>query len=833
MKSALPNKSILQNTKLTDIKSVVDLKRVYPEQFDSIVNFSGKAKLLLKDDAVPFIDAPRKCPVHIRELLKSEIEKMVAMEVIKKVEEHTDWCSSLAYSTKKDGSLRICLDPQKLNDSLKRCPHKTPTVEELNPEFANAKVFSKLDAKTGYCSVHLEEESQLLTTFRTPFGRYCWRRLPFGLKVSQDIFQAKMDQIVESLPGVACIADDIVVHGKDERSHDENMIKLMNRATQRGLVFNSKKCFIKKDSISFFGNTYTAKGIQPDSAKISDIQNMPTPSNKEDLQRFLGMTNYLAQFIPRYADKAHTLRTLLKKDVPWTWDICYQKCFEELKQAISESACLKYYDTTLPVQIEVDASLKGLGVALVQEGRPVAFGSKSLNECQSNYSNIEREMLAVVYGILRYHTFLYGRSFTVVTDHKPLVTICTKPIHAAPPRLQRMLLKIQGYSYSIEYRPGADMVLADTLSRLPNPKNDGEVELDLRVDTSELDFEDPEHMTIAVINFPLEKQQVLREETARDPVLNELKSIVYQGWPDNIKQLPTDLRPYWAVRDELAVEAGVLFKGRRILIPKSMQEDIMSQLHEGHQGIEKTRRLARESVYWVNINSDIKKLCKSCGPCQEYQESNKREPLIPHEVPTRPWQFIASDLFEINHRQYLLTVDRYSQYPLVDAMPTVVSSQAVVKKIKMYCALFGRPDEIMTDNGPQYAAETFKTFTKEWGIVHITSSPHYARSNGFIERHVRHVKPIIRKGLKQGDDIQRALLNLRATPVDTRLPSPGEMLFGRPMTTLLPSHGLPGPEDQRQHMVSNQTYMKEHHDQSSGPELLPLYPGQQSALSTK
>jgi hypothetical protein len=166
-------------------------------------------------------------------------------------------------------------------------------------------------------------------------------------------------------------------------------------------------------------------------------------------------------------------------------------------------------------------------------------------------------------------------------------------------------------------------------------------------------------------------------------------------------------------------------------------------------------------------------------------------------------------------------------------MPTVVSSQAVVKKIKMYCALFGRPDEIMTDNGPQYAAETLQTFTKEWGIVHITSSPHYARSNGFIERHVRHVKPIIRKALKQGDDIQRALLNLHATPVDTRLPSPGEMLFGRPMTTILPSHGLPGPEDQRQHMVSNQTYMKEHYDQSSGPELLPLYTGQQIRIIDK
>ena len=177
-----------KNTPTTPIRSVADLMRLYPEQFDTIGNFPGKARLLLKDDEVPFIDAPRKCSINIKAKLKSELQKMVSQGIIRSVEELTDWCSSLAFSTKKDGSLRICLDPQRLNRSLKRCPHKIPTVEELNPEFANATVFSKLDAKAGYWSVYLEEESQLLTTFRNPFGRYCWLHLPFGLSTSRDIF---------------------------------------------------------------------------------------------------------------------------------------------------------------------------------------------------------------------------------------------------------------------------------------------------------------------------------------------------------------------------------------------------------------------------------------------------------------------------------------------------------------------------------------------------------------------------------------------------------------------------------------------------------------------
>lgn len=289
------NESRLGNARGTGIKQLkkistsAELKAAYPDQFDKIGNFSGTVKLFLKEDAQPFIDPPRKCSIHIKDKLKAELDKMVGQGVIRKVEEHTDWCSSLTYVTKKDGSLRICLNPQKLNASLRRCPHKIPTVEELNPEFAKAKIFSKLDAKAGYWSIHLHEDSQPLTTFQTPFGGYCWKCLPFGLSISQDLFQAKMDQILEGLRGVVSIADDIAVYGENEEEHDRNLINLMERAAEAGVVFNSEKCMIKQSSISFFGNLYTDKGIRPDPAKIRDIQKMPTPRNKDDLHRFMGM----------------------------------------------------------------------------------------------------------------------------------------------------------------------------------------------------------------------------------------------------------------------------------------------------------------------------------------------------------------------------------------------------------------------------------------------------------------------------------------------------------------------------------------------------------------
>nr|XP_054760675.1 uncharacterized protein LOC129266939 [Lytechinus pictus] len=219
--------------KQTPITSVRDLKQAYPNQFDAIGSFRGKAMLHVKDDAKPTIDAPRKCSVHLQDKIKAELDSMEQQGVIRKIEYHTDWCSSMTTVVKKDGSIRICLDPRRLNDALKRCPHKVPTLEEVQPVFAGAQYFSKLDAKAGYWSVHLSEECQDLTTFRTPFGRYCFQRLPFGLCTSQDIFQQHIDRIVQNVPGCICIADGIAIVGRTEEEHDMNLYLLRETASKK------------------------------------------------------------------------------------------------------------------------------------------------------------------------------------------------------------------------------------------------------------------------------------------------------------------------------------------------------------------------------------------------------------------------------------------------------------------------------------------------------------------------------------------------------------------------------------------------------------------------
>ena len=212
------------------VTSIADLKKQFPDKFDRIGSFEGKASLFLKRDAIPSIDLPRKCSIHLKARLQQELDTMENDGIIRKIEHHTDWCSSITTGVKKDGSLRFCLDPKRINDSLKRCPNKIPTLEELNPEFAEARVFSRMDAKAGYWSIHLDETSQEITTFRTPFGMYCYNRLPFGLCVSQDLFQQAMNRILARASACVGIADDVVVYGRDDAEHDKKLMRLVQVA---------------------------------------------------------------------------------------------------------------------------------------------------------------------------------------------------------------------------------------------------------------------------------------------------------------------------------------------------------------------------------------------------------------------------------------------------------------------------------------------------------------------------------------------------------------------------------------------------------------------------
>ena len=317
--------------------------------------------------------------------------------------------------------------------------------------------------------------------------------------MAQDIFQMRMDQITERLPGIIAIHNDICVFGKTQEQHDKHLLQLLKTASAKGIVFDSRQCQISKPQITFFGT----KEMKPDPIKTQTLQDLPIPETQKQLQSFLGLVNYLQPFLPDIAANTNFLREQVSK---WVWTPSTDSAFQQLKQWICKTllkTTLAYYDRSQPLSIQTDASEYGLGTALLQNNRPTAFASKTLTDMETRYANIEYKCLSVVFGLETFHTYIYGRHITVFNDYKPLEMITKKPIHAAPPRLQRMLLQLQKYDYMLIYKPGKEMTLADRLSRFPSNKENKLIEL---------------HQNIQHLTFTSDRINIIRGSIERDPI---------------------------------------------------------------------------------------------------------------------------------------------------------------------------------------------------------------------------------------------------------------------------------------------------------------------------
>ena len=387
----------------------------------------------------PVIHPPRRVPITLRPKIQEELARMERLEVIE-VTEPTNWVNSMVTIIKPNGSLRICIDPRDLNKAIQREHYPMQTIEEVTTQMPDATYFSVLDASSGYWQISLDQESAKLCTFNSPFGRYMFKRLPFGLSSAQDIFQRVMAEMFEDINGVEVVVDDILVWGTNEAEHDSRLTKVLDRARLRNLKLNKAKCQFKKQEITYLGHVLTKDGLKPDPKKQA-IKDMAPPTSREALQRFLSKLTYLAKFIPNLSQTAALLRALLEKDTEWQWHQEHLQSFSALKHLASSAPVLAYFNPRQPVKLSVDASSKGLGAVLLQNDHPVAYASRALTDTQQRYAQIEKEMLAVVYGCTKFYDYIYGMpKVEVESDHKPLEAILRKPLHQAPLRLQKMIM---------------------------------------------------------------------------------------------------------------------------------------------------------------------------------------------------------------------------------------------------------------------------------------------------------------------------------------------------------------------------------------------------------
>lgn len=711
-----------------------------------------KGKIVLTDRATPKFHKARPVPYAIRQKVEAELDRLEAAGILSKVD-WSQWATPIVPVAKKNGAVRVCGDFKvTINPVLQAERYPLPRIEDIFANLSGGKRFSKIDLAEAYLQMEMEEESKVYLTIHTHKGLYQYNRLVFGVASAPAIWQRAMDQVLQGVPGTQCYLDDIIVTGANEEEHLENLRKVLKRLEDYGLRAKREKCEFFKSSVAYCGHIIDSLGLHKCQEKIKAVLKAPHPQDVSQLRSFLGFVNYYNRFLPNLATVLHPLHQLLQNGRKWLWTKECEQAFQDAKNLVISDTVLTHYDPSLPVKLACDASPYGIGAVMshvMADGseRPIAFASRSLSMAERNYAQIDREALSLVWGVKRFNQYLYGKKFTLVTDHQPLISIFNprKGIPAtAAARMQRWALFLGGHSYDIEFKRTLSHANADGLSRLP-----------LQHDTKNaVDSEPVDVFTLAQIESLPVTAAMIQKETRRDAILAQVFEATQKGWRYSQNQ---QLSPYYQRRDELTIDNGCIMWGMRIVIPNKLRSKVLEELHVGHLGVVKMKTLARSFVWWPGIDQQIEQLVKGCSGCQRVQNMPKAAPLHPWEWPATPWQRVHIDFAgPFMGNTYLVVVDACSKWPEVFVMNSTTSAHTI-DVLRCLFARTGVPEQLVSDNGPQFTAEEFQTFLKKNGIRHITSAPYHPSTNGLAERFVQTLKQALRAMTGENGTLQQKL----------------------------------------------------------------------------
>ena len=742
-----------------------------------------QAELRVAETARPRFHKARPLPFARRDAVKDELDRLERAGVIEKVSS-SDWAAPIVCVPKKDGRLRLCGDYRvTVNSVLDVDQYPLPRPEDLFAKLAGGKTFTTLDLSQAYNQLVLTESSRKYVTINTHRGLYRYKRLPFGVASAPAVFQRVMDTILQDVPSTMCYIDDIIVTGETDAKHLQNLRVTLDRLRQHGIRGNLQKCKFMESEVEYLGHRIDKEGIHATDGKLKAITEAPPPKNVQELRSFLGLLNYYGKFIPNLASLINPLNQLLHKNKRWNWSKECDQCFKVAKQKLVSPNLLVHYDPSLPIKLAADASAYGVGAVIShimpdQSERPIAYASHTLTSSERNYAQIEKEALSLVFGVRKFHTYLYGRKFTLVTDHKPLTTILG-PKKGIPPmaaaRLQRWALILSAYSYDIEFRPTEQHDNADGLSRLP-----------LSSTITEGDSSEPRIFNISQIeSLPVTVAQ-LRQATRNDQLLSRVLAYTQQGWPILLDQ-NSPLQPYANRKHEITVEEGCLLWGIRVVVPQKLQGKLLAELHKDHLGITRMKSIARNYMWWPGLDKEIERLARSCERCLAVKQKPPVAPLHPWNWPARPWQRIHLDFAgPFQGAMFLVCADAHSKWPEVHIMSSTTTTKTLEVLRQMFAA-YGLPEQIVTDNGPQFTSEEFALFAKRNGIKHIRTAPYHPASNGLAERLVQSLKQSLKTtsntGLSLSTRVANFLLSYRSVPHSTTGVPPCTLFLHRSVRT--------------------------------------------------
>ena len=751
-----------------------------------------KAVVHLKSNITPKVYSARPLPFAMQESVEIELRRLVDKSVIEPVDTQShpvEWASPIVCVRKASGAIRICGDfKATLNPCIYVDPHPLPRFEDLMSKITGSKHFTKIDLSEAYLQMEVDEQSRKYFVIATHIGYFQYNRLPFGVNFAPAYFQKTMEKILEGIPYTAVFIDDILVGGKSKEEHFKILRDIFHRLRLSNIRIRKSKCAFFQKEISYLGHRIDEQGIHPTEEHLQAIKCMPTPSNKKELRSFLGSVNYYSRFIPHLQAMCAPLHDLVKVETKWAWKATHDRLFTKLKHLLTSKDTLIHYSLELPVIVTTDASDLGVGAVLSHKfpdgtEKPVAYASRRLSKREQQYAAIDKEALAIVFGIIKFHQYVYGRHFTLQTDHKPLERILGA--HREIPRmvanrLQRWALTLSAYDYELKVVQGKENVVADFLSRLPLSSTNASA--------AEKVGESDVLLNVRLGDLSLTRKD-LQRESQRDEVLKRVIAYVDRGWPVDRSKVSPEFTTFWEKRESLSFENGILLWSGRIVVPYSLRKQVLTLLHEGHPGVWAMRALARFYVWWPRIDSEIEVFLKGCYSCQENRPRAPETLLYSWNSPSEPWARIHIDYAGPFEGMYwLVVVDSYSKWVEIKRSTSMTAITTIKLLREIFCQL-GIPKVIVSDNGPQFVSQEFQDFCNQNYITHIKSTPYHPKTNGLAERMVRTFKERLRAGKNSSADLdlrlQRFLLSYRNTPHKSTGRSPAELLMGHRLRSKL------------------------------------------------
>ena len=776
-------------------------------------------------DATPVRQPPRRLPLIQREAAQKAIQDMQQQGIIEPSK--SPWASPIVLVKKKDGSYRFCVDYRKLNEVTKKDSYPLPRIEDSLETLAGMQWFSALDLRSGYWQVQLDEDAREKTAFTTGTGLWQYTVMPFGLCNAPATFERLMEQVLLGLPQSTALVylDDVLVPGRNFQDHLTNLREVFQRLREAHLKLSPDKCELLQKEVKYLGHIVSVEGIATDPQKNVTIKEWPTPRNVSEVKSFLGLCSYYRRFVPSFSDVAQPLNQLCEKGQTFLWTTATESAFQQLKVALTEAPVMAYPIPGIPFILDTDASNCAIGAVLsqVQQGeeRVIAYFSKSLSKPEKQYCVTRKELLAIVQAIKHFHHYLYGRSFTIRTDHSALRWLFN--FREPEGQIARWIQKLQEYTFSIQHHVGHKHSNADSLSRRPcleemcrhcerleskQESLESHCNPQFSLDTAsmqQLSSRQVANESLDGIHTKQEWQHAQKADADIEPIIKWMKESPERPQWEVVAPYSPITKMYWAQWKSLRIRNDILFRlweshsGDQYLwqlvLPKSLHQEVFKLLHNpptsGHFGVSKTVKRIQQRFYWPQCSQDIKKWCANCDLCASRKGPAKkpRAKMQQYNVGA-PMERIALDILgplpqsATGNKYIVIIADYFTKWPEAFAVPDQEATTVANLLVREFVCRYGVPLEVHSDQGRNFESAVFAEMCTLLGMEKTRTTPYHPQSDGMVERLNRTLEAQLSIFV---DDHQTdwdtylpmLMMAYRTAVQETTRCSPAKLMFGR------------------------------------------------------